>query len=131
MLGFAVTVANWQREVVACRHFILGSVATFWVMSLVGIYPGRASNAARRMLTSVYFSRNTSPVGTHVYSVSSLNSNTKLTNKNGESGIENLETVRIPTFSGSKTEFQKSNTTFTSCVDAIATALSAQFKMEA
>ena len=65
------------------------------------------ANAARRMLTSVYFSRNTSPVGTHVYSVSSLNSNTKLTNKNGESGIENLETVRIPTFSGSKTEFQK------------------------
>ena len=67
----------------------------------------REANAARRMLTSVYFSRNTSPVGTHVYSVSSLNSNTKLTNKNGESGIENLETVRIPTFSGSKTEFQK------------------------
>ena len=24
------------------RHFILHSVATFWVMSLVGIYPGRA-----------------------------------------------------------------------------------------
>ena len=44
------------------------------------------ANAARRMLTSVYFSRNTSPVSTHVYSVSSLNSNTKLTNKNGESG---------------------------------------------
>ena len=35
ILGFAVTVA--------CRDFILGSVATFWVMSLVGIYPGRAS----------------------------------------------------------------------------------------
>ena len=65
------------------------------------------ANAARRMLTSVYFSRNTSPVSTHVYSVSSLNSNTKLTNKNGESGVENLETVRIPTFSGSQTEFQK------------------------
>ena len=65
------------------------------------------TNAARRMFTSVYFSRNTSPVSTHVYSFSSLNSNTKLTNKNGESGVENLETVRIPTFSGSKTEFQK------------------------
>lgn len=65
------------------------------------------ANAARRMLTSDYFSRNTSPVSTHVYSVSSLNSNTKLTNKNGESGVENLETVRIPTFSGSKTEFEK------------------------
>ena len=34
---------NWPKEVVACRNFILGSVATFWVMSLVGIYPGRAS----------------------------------------------------------------------------------------
>ena len=28
------------------------------------------ANAARRVLTSVYFSRNTSPVSTHVYSVS-------------------------------------------------------------
>ena len=38
---------NWPKEVVACRNFILGSVATFWVMSLVGIYPGRASKLAR------------------------------------------------------------------------------------
>lgn len=68
-------------------------------------------------------------MSTHVYSVSSLNSNTKLTNKNGESGVGNLETVCIPTFSGSKTEFQGRNATLTSCVDAIATALSAQFKM--
>ena len=45
ILGFAVTVAIWSKEVVACRDFILGSVATFWVMSLVGIYPGRASLA--------------------------------------------------------------------------------------
>ena len=43
ILGFAVTVEIWPKEVVACRDFILGSVATFWVMSLVGIYPGRAS----------------------------------------------------------------------------------------
>ena len=43
ILGFAVTVAIWPKEVVSCRDFILGSVATFWVMSLVGIYPGRAS----------------------------------------------------------------------------------------
>ena len=35
---------NLVEEVVACRNFILGSVATFWVMSLVGIYPGRASD---------------------------------------------------------------------------------------
>ena len=38
-----VTVAIWPREVVSCRDFILRAVATFWAMSLVGIYPGRAS----------------------------------------------------------------------------------------
>ena len=27
-----------------CRNFILRAVATFWAMSLVRIYPGRASN---------------------------------------------------------------------------------------
>ena len=43
IVGFAVTVAIWPREVVSCRNFILHSVATFWVMSLVGIYPGSAS----------------------------------------------------------------------------------------
>ena len=43
ILGFAVTVAFWPREVVSCRDFILRAVATFWAMSLVGIYPGRAS----------------------------------------------------------------------------------------
>ena len=36
---FAVTVAIWPREVVSCRDFILRAVATFWAMSLVGIYP--------------------------------------------------------------------------------------------
>ena len=41
--GFAVTVAIWLREVVSCRDFILLAVVTFWAMSLVGIYPGRAS----------------------------------------------------------------------------------------
>ena len=41
--GFAITVAIWQREVVPCCNFILRVVATFWAMSLVGIYPGRAS----------------------------------------------------------------------------------------
>ena len=40
---FAVTVAIWPREVVSRRDFILRAVATFWAMSLVGIYPGRAS----------------------------------------------------------------------------------------
>ena len=41
--GFAVTVAISPREVVSCRNFILRAVATFWVMLLVGIDPGRAS----------------------------------------------------------------------------------------
>ena len=40
---FAVTVAIWPREVVSCHDFVLHAVATFWAMSFVGIYPGRAS----------------------------------------------------------------------------------------
>ena len=44
ILGFSITVTIWLREVVSCRNFILRSVTTFWVVSLVGIYPGRASN---------------------------------------------------------------------------------------
>ena len=43
ILGFAVTVAFWLREVVSCSDFILRAVATFWALPLVGIYPGRAS----------------------------------------------------------------------------------------
>ena len=43
IVGFAVTVTIWLREVVSCRDFILRAVATFWAMSLVGIYSGRAS----------------------------------------------------------------------------------------
>ena len=43
IVGFAVTVAIWPREVVSCRNFILRAVATFWAMLLVRIYPGRAS----------------------------------------------------------------------------------------
>ena len=43
IVGFAVTVAIWPREAVSCRDFILRAVATFWAISLVGIYPGRAS----------------------------------------------------------------------------------------
>ena len=42
IVGFTVTVAIWLREVVSCRDFILRTAATFWAMSLVGIYPGRA-----------------------------------------------------------------------------------------
>ena len=43
IVGFAITLAIWPREVVSCRDFILHAVATFWAMSLVGIYPDRAS----------------------------------------------------------------------------------------
>ena len=57
----------------------------------------------------------------------SSNSNTSLPHRNGDSGWNNLERIRIPTFSGNKTEFQHWNATFTSCVHA--TAMSAQFKM--
>ena len=48
IVGFAVSVAIWRREVVSRRDFILRAVATIWAMSLVGIYPGRAS--VRRVL---------------------------------------------------------------------------------
>ena len=48
IVGFAVSVAIWRREVVSHRDFILRAVATIWAMSLVGIYPGRAS--VRRVL---------------------------------------------------------------------------------
>ena len=43
IVGFAVTVAIWPREVVAYRDFILRDVATFWAMLLVRSYPSRAS----------------------------------------------------------------------------------------
>ena len=46
IVGFAVTVAIWPREVVSCHGFILRAVATFWAMLLVGTYPGRASKEA-------------------------------------------------------------------------------------
>ena len=43
ILSSAVTFAVWLRDVVPFHHFILHSFATFWVMSLVKIYPGRTS----------------------------------------------------------------------------------------
>ena len=43
IVGFAVTIAIWPREVVSCRDFILCAVTTFWAMLLVEIYPGKAS----------------------------------------------------------------------------------------
>ena len=47
IVGFAVTVAIWPREVVSCCDFILRAVATFWAMLLVTIYPGRASEVSK------------------------------------------------------------------------------------
>ena len=47
-LGLDVTVGILPRKDVFCRDFILCAVATFWAMSLVGIYPGRASLVAVR-----------------------------------------------------------------------------------
>ena len=58
--GFAVTVAIWPREVVSCRNFILHAVATFWAMSLVGIYPGTASNKSSDYCYSIVGARATS-----------------------------------------------------------------------
>ena len=43
ILGIFVTCRNLTRKVFVCRNFIPCAVATFWAMSLVGIYPGRAS----------------------------------------------------------------------------------------
>ena len=50
IVGFAVTVTIWPREVVSCRDFILGTVANFWAMSLVRTYPGRASMMMMMMM---------------------------------------------------------------------------------
>ena len=66
IVGFAVTVAIWLREVVSCRNFILHIVATFWAMSLVGIYPGRASIGALILLPLCYVSMNSQLVMMYV-----------------------------------------------------------------
>ena len=44
ILGFDVTVGILLGKDVFCQNFILCAVATFWVMSLVGIYLVRASS---------------------------------------------------------------------------------------
>ena len=43
ILGLDITVGILLGKDVFCRNFILCAVATFWAMSLVGIYPVRAS----------------------------------------------------------------------------------------
>ena len=50
IVGFAVSVAIWPREVVSCRDFILCAVSSFWAMSRIGLYPGRASIGALKEL---------------------------------------------------------------------------------
>ena len=47
ILGLDVTVGILLRKDIFCCDFILCAVATFWSMSLVGIYPGRASNMVK------------------------------------------------------------------------------------
>ena len=47
IVGFVVIVAIWPREVVSCGDSTLHAVATFWAMSLVGIYPRRASSRVK------------------------------------------------------------------------------------
>ena len=44
ILGLDVSVGILLGKDVSCRYFILCAVATFWAMSLVGIYPVRASS---------------------------------------------------------------------------------------
>ena len=46
IVGFAVTVTIWPREVVSCRNFILRAVTTFWAVPHIRLYPGRASIGA-------------------------------------------------------------------------------------
>ena len=66
IVGFAITVTIWPREVVSCRDFILCAVATFWAMSLVGIYPGRAS-LCRRGWPRGFAKLNPSPHSWNIY----------------------------------------------------------------
>ena len=47
IVGFVVIVAIWPREVFSCGDSTLHAVATFWAMSLVGIYPRRASSRVK------------------------------------------------------------------------------------
>ena len=55
IVSFAVTVTIWPRDVVSCHDFILRAVTTFWAMSLVRIYPGRASIGHFRVSISLGF----------------------------------------------------------------------------
>ena len=58
IVGFAVSVAIWPREVVSCRNFILCAVTSFWAMSRIGLYPGRASIGALILSRLCYVSTN-------------------------------------------------------------------------
>ena len=53
--------------------------------------------------------------------------NTSSNEKKEASGISNLERIKIPNFSGNKSEFPHWHATFISCVDQ--TSMTAQFKM--
>ena len=58
IVGSAVSVAIWPREVVSCRDFILCAVTSFWAMSRIGLYPGRASIGALILSHLCYVSTN-------------------------------------------------------------------------
>ena len=47
IVDFVVIVTIWPREVFSCGDSTLHAVATFWAMSLVGIYHGRASSRVK------------------------------------------------------------------------------------
>ena len=54
ILGLDVTVGILLGKDVFCRNFILCAVATFWAMSLVGIYPVRASFLSCKKEKSIF-----------------------------------------------------------------------------
>ena len=84
------------------------------------------ASATRRVLTST--KGKSPPVSPSLSNENSLNSVTITSSKDkSSSGLGNLERIKIPSFSGNKSEFSHWNATFTSCVDK--TSMTAQFKM--
>ena len=50
LLSALLSLSQFGRRRLSCCNFILQSVATFLTMSLVGIYPGRASTLVEHIL---------------------------------------------------------------------------------
>ena len=53
VLGFNVAVGILLGKDVIRRDFVLCAVATFWAISLVGIYPGKASKRSLYVLLEI------------------------------------------------------------------------------